>query len=426
MEENRRRVASGIVAGIMKILLTIERTAQGLRARTLARNRDGWKLLHTQTSASDDLGHALEGFVPERPFRPPVACLLFLPRSSFFWAWRPKEGREAEPADLFPVPAESLVSRSFAVSAGGRVVLGVSASAVDGYRAPLERRGIVLAGVAPRSFLQGEVLTGDAGLVIDATGATVEIGVRNTVGEILCCVASSPTTLIDDVRNVRRFVGEDGGAMLQRVLVLADSAADPGAWDEVRRELESDGFSVTLVDPALLNDLEAIARLHDDRRWITVARPQAMGVRRLWNVHRKNILAAASLALVAFSLALNAAIDATRLETKRLSVRQRLLRSDTASRQRTPRDEAPDPALGVLSAVLQRVPSASYLIEYRYDEPRRSLHLSGRAADYGKVSQFAAALTRDRALRDVRAGQASLVPVDHRTAVDFTVEATVP
>jgi hypothetical protein len=386
MEENRRGLARGVVAGIVTPPLIIE-------------------------------------------------GILFLPRSSFFWAWRPEKGGGHAPppsdaADVFPVPGELLAWRSFpspSPESPGRMWIGIARTTVRPYGQSLDAQGTVVTGVAPRICLRGAAVPGDAGVIIDACGDAVEIGVRDGAGVVFCKEADPGLSLADDVRNVIQFARSHGMASpLSRVVLLIDGSRATAGGDDLRVPLEKEGCAVTVIDSAALDNASAAARLFAERRFIPFAtprRPSAAG--RLWQAHGKNILAAASLAFVVGSLLLNAAIDATRLETKKLSARQRLLRAETAVSPGSARRSGPDLAVPVLSAVMERLPPASYLIDYRYDAPHRSLHLSGRAADYEKVSQFAAALARQPAFHDVRGGPASLVQVDHRTAVDFAVEAAV-
>ncbi len=84
---------------------------------------------------------------------------------------------------------------------------------------------------------------------------------------------------------------------------------------------------------------------------------------------------------------------------------------------------ARDPASDIFSAVQAQVPVGLHLLDYSYDAERRAIALRGRAADYERVSNFAANLTADGAFRSARAEKSALVTVGKNQVVEFSVDA---
>ncbi len=381
----------------------LEWNADGVRWCGVQRRENRWQIVEqfTQTWRSQNTASDLKDFVNERNFRGRSVALA-LPREQVFLSRRGVDAFPAQPEHLYTAVSDSLSA-------------AVPRTTIERYRALFSDAGLRLNGVGFATTAQLTALTclyplpahaePLAILDLDRTRARLSLSANGNLH--FCRSLICDESMIREIKkNIALAVRQCELSGPTSLLLLGSPPTE--ASNELSTHL---GIEVIRCNEPLAAAGVALAHADPRQLWFCAPTVERGVIGRRWHDHKHTFMAAATLALTAAGMLLTRAIDDRRHVTAPMC---------PSSSVRTT-----DPTLSVLTETIARVPKNVHLFDYDYDAARSTLTMKARAADYGAVSAFVAALVEDQRFKNAHAEKANLIRVGDQSIIEFSVEATL-
>ena len=336
----------------------------------------------------------------------PIArVIMTVPKSEAFVTWRTLTGASPEEiaksaVTAFPWPLERLVwgAAAAAPEKDGLLVMfaAIPRERVAHYEARAAEAGETLHGLSLR-FVADWVWFRNTHPDQAKNGGSVLIHNDGTATELTFIHRGFPVFC--------RSVAPDGA-----VDVSTEIDKTTGYLRQARGIPDDIAFYSMLVPAGASKD--ALTPDELDVPWFVRPEEPVPPVTRAWRRHKNRMLSIIALMLTGASFAMNATRQNDRLRLSKLERDARPIASA-------------DNALRTFVETVRRVPPRAHLVGYRYDAGQKSFQVEGRAADYGLVSTYLAALAKEGLFRNVSAGKSKLGAAGGQAVVEFSIEGSL-